>query len=93
VQQTEVTSELTMDDDRDVAAAAKRAQQKLSTIDVRMEGVTREDGPEDIEDKRREDEERAMQAAEDADSKVRLPSYLGACSVLTHPVAVRGKGG
>ena len=71
-----------MDEDRDVATAAKRAQQRLAAIDVRMEGVTRDDGPEDSEDRRREDEERAMQAAEDAEPRVLLFLCRGRVLVL-----------
>eukprot|EP00698_Gefionella_okellyi_P020814 TRINITY_DN6605_c0_g1_i1.p1 TRINITY_DN6605_c0_g1~~TRINITY_DN6605_c0_g1_i1.p1 ORF type:complete len:855 (+),score=161.77 TRINITY_DN6605_c0_g1_i1:112-2676(+) len=72
-----LTAELTTDDDRDVAAAAKVAQSKLSSIDARIEGVSRDDSAEDVEDRRREEEERQMQVLEDAEGGKKGPAGRG----------------
>ena len=83
--QASVTAELTTDEDRDVQAAARIAQSKLSAIEPIIDGVTKQDSPADVEDRLREEQEKNMQMTEDAERDNDRRLGLG----RTGPVAVK----
>lgn len=83
IMKASITAELTTDEDRDVQAAARVAQAKLATIEPIIDGVTKRDSPSDVEDRKREEEEKSMQLAEEAerDNDRRLGVRVGAAAV------------